>query len=539
MTSSYSKLKVLIVDDFNSFRMSLSKIMYEMGFRNVESVGSGEEAISLCRKNHFDIILADYNLGKGKNGQQLLEELRSRKLRLENDLFILLSAETSRNVVMSAFDCQPDGYLTKPITTKVIQQRLKRLLGKRMDMMEVNSAIEKGELEFAIYSLENKLKEKTRYGADCQKKLADLYIQTNQLDKAETLYRTVLEIRALDWAQVGLANVKIKKGDPEKAVNWLSQIISDNPSCMQAYDVMTDALSSLNKNEELQENLEKAVSVSPMSLGRQTILANVALANGDTDVAVNAYRKTLRQGSSSSHNTIDNQMGFVKSVVQLYDKDAAKADQLSKEAEKIASMIAIANDASSSEKLSSKLMTSQIKGLSGNIGKSQQLLEEALLEIPHEGSPGIDVEIEVVNALRACNKTEEAQKKIKELLAIYAGDEAALEKLDYLLNEPVSIKGKKHLSETNKNGINAYKAKEYDHALMFFSRLEKRYPRYIGVKLNLVQTLIGAIKDLEGHEENEQRCKSILDTISRMMKPDNPQYKRFLQLSEMLRSLIK
>ena len=88
----YKNLKVLIVDDFNSFRMTLNKIMYDLGFRQIDGVASGDEASALCAKGHYDLILCDYNLGQGKNGQQLLEELRINKRLKAEDVFILLSA---------------------------------------------------------------------------------------------------------------------------------------------------------------------------------------------------------------------------------------------------------------------------------------------------------------------------------------------------------------------------------------------------------------------------------------------------------------
>ena len=83
------------------------------------------------------MVLCDYNLGAGQNGQQVLEELRKDGRIKPQDIFILISAETSRNVVMSAFDCEPDAYLSKPISTKTIEQRVKRLLNKRKELLDV------------------------------------------------------------------------------------------------------------------------------------------------------------------------------------------------------------------------------------------------------------------------------------------------------------------------------------------------------------------------------------------------------------------
>lgn len=539
MSSIYSQLQVLIVDDFNSFRMTLSKIMHEMGFRHVDSLASGEEALAYCRKTHYDLIMCDYNLGQGKNGQQFLEELRINELLKPQDIFILLSAETSRNVVMSAYDCEPDAYLTKPITTKVIEQRLKRLMSKRAEMLSVFQALAKQDVPAAIAHLEGKLSQQTRYGMDCQKLLAELYIQSDQLDKAEKIYRTVLEMRALDWAQVGLATVRVKNGDSKKAVEWLNQIIEKNPSCMKAYDVLSQALNQLDDKENLQKNLEKAVEVSPMSLGRQISLANVAMENGDAEIAASAYRKTIKYGVNSCHDTVDNQLSYVKAITRCYDTNAVKAGEMSTEAVKILDEIASKNVGDADLKIKTQLLGSQILGLRGEEEKSTDLLESVNDSLVDSEQVPIEIEIEVIHALTANGKLVDAQNKIQDLIRRYANDQSALEKIDPLLQEPISEKGKKLLSRANKKGIDSYKNKEYTAAIDYFSKVEKRYPRYVGVKLNLVQALIGKLRDDGDDDELKARCTSVLKTVERTMSPDNSQFNRYQQLQGMLRSLIE
>ncbi len=533
----YEKLHVLIIDDFNSFRMTLNKIMHELGFSLVDSVGSGEEALNRCQKNHYDIILCDYNLGRGKNGQQVLEELRTNKLLQPQDIFILLSAETSRNVVMSAYDCEPDAYLTKPITTKVIEQRLKRLLNKRKEMLDVYSSLIKNEKSTAIELLEKKLTENSRYNMECQKLLAELYLETNDLDAAEAICRSVLEVRALDWAQVGLAKVKIAKGEYKTAVDWLNDIITANPSCMKAYDVLSIALKALDENDELQKNLQKAVEISPMSLGRQLSLAHQAMENGDAEVASQAYRKTIKYGVNSRHNSVENKLDFAKAVAKFYDNDATKAGEIVQEAMKILSSLESDNNVDQETTIKTQLLNSQLLGLQGESKKSQEILDATTDLLSDQDYISIDIEIEIVNTMIANGKHDLAHKKTQELIQRYQDNEPALEKIDSLLSEPISDKGKKMLAKANRKGIDAYKAKKYEEAIDFFSKVEKRYPRYLGVKLNLVQALLGKIRDLGADDESINRCVEIFKIMKRYVKAESPQFNRYRQLQDMLNTL--
>ena len=63
-----SGIKILVVEDDRTSQQ-LIKIYLDQKFA-VEIVNSGEEAIESAKKNLYDLILMDINLGQGKNGIQ-------------------------------------------------------------------------------------------------------------------------------------------------------------------------------------------------------------------------------------------------------------------------------------------------------------------------------------------------------------------------------------------------------------------------------------------------------------------------------------
>ncbi len=537
-TAAYSQLHVLIVDDFNSFRQTLNKIMRELGFKYVDSAKSGDEVLKACKKNHYDLILCDYNLGKGKNGQQVLEELRKAKRIRAQDIFILLSAETSRNVVMSAYDCEPDAYLTKPISTKTIEQRLKRLLNKRKELLDIYTTLNKADKNTAITQLEKKVADKSRYSMDCQKLLTDLYIETQQFEKAEMICRTTLEVRALEWAQVGLARIQLAQGNAEKAIEWLKDIIKARPACMKAYDILAQAYQAINNNEQLQNIFEQAVEVSPMSLNRQLSLAEVAMGNGDAEIAAHAYRKTLRYGANTAHFNTRNQMNFAKSAIRFFEQDPDKANDIAQEAMKTLSMIDDKDEVNPETKMLAKIYSSQILGLQKLNKKSKEIIQPILDSLKKQENVSSDIEVEVVNS-HICNQQFDiAVLKSKELLKKYSDNQSVLEKIDYLMSEPVSEKGKAMLQEENKKGIGLYKAKNNRAAIACFGRLEKKYPRFTAVKLNLVQAMIGHMKDVGKDPASIARCTEILAFLKKHIKGDDIHFHRCQQLQSMLSAML-
>ena len=70
------KLNILVIDDFQGMRTMLRGIVREMGGVKVDTASNGREAINQLRLLRYDIVICDYNLGDGPNGQHVLEEAK-------------------------------------------------------------------------------------------------------------------------------------------------------------------------------------------------------------------------------------------------------------------------------------------------------------------------------------------------------------------------------------------------------------------------------------------------------------------------------
>ncbi|MET0859256.1 MAG: response regulator, partial [Telluria sp.] len=121
----------LVVDDFIGIRQLLRESLRNLGAKNIDQASSGGEAIALLARIRYDVVLCDYNLGEGKNGQQVLEEARLRNLLMPSSVWMMVSAEKSVESVMGAAEHQPDAYLIKPITEGVLLTRLNRVWHKK------------------------------------------------------------------------------------------------------------------------------------------------------------------------------------------------------------------------------------------------------------------------------------------------------------------------------------------------------------------------------------------------------------------------
>ena len=66
----------LLIEDFEAMRSVLKGLLLRCGASRVDTAKDGREATALLSAKSYGVVMCDYNLGPGKNGQQLLEEAR-------------------------------------------------------------------------------------------------------------------------------------------------------------------------------------------------------------------------------------------------------------------------------------------------------------------------------------------------------------------------------------------------------------------------------------------------------------------------------
>jgi tetratricopeptide (TPR) repeat protein len=367
--------------------------------------------------------------------------------------------------------------------------------------------------------------------------LGELYIQERRYDDAKSLYSNVLKSLDLDWAQVGLANSDLERGNVNDAVGALDHIVESYPSYLKAYDCLSKAYTHLGDSDKLQAVLEQAAVISPMSIGRQKILADTALANGDVEIAMNAYKKTIKYGANSHYDNVDNHLNLARAITKIYDNDTEKGQDFSLEAAKLLGGIDHKYAISDEQKIQAKLLDSQINAMYGNKRASEELCIEAQKLIGERSERDIHTEVESVNALLATGNVMQAKTSLMEMLEYYKDDQAALEKIDPLLEEPASEKGKKLIGSINKKGIEYYSSGEFEQAIAYFFKAQKRYPRYVGLKLNLIQAMISDLRENGFNQDHIDKCNITFKVVARYVTSDSDKYTRYKKLELMYRQV--
>jgi CheY-like chemotaxis protein len=530
----YEKIQALIVDDFDSFRVMLYNMLQELGVPKIDVAATDHEALRLCALNTYDIILCDQNLGEGKTGQQILEELRHTPNSNREAMFVLVSAEANKNMIMAAFDYEPDDYLTKPITAQMLEQRLNRLLVLRTALAPLYTALKENNIAVAIAVCKREISTRDRYRNHCQKILGRLLLESERFAEAERLYRDILDVRQLDWAMLGMATVKKLQGNSLSAQQWLEEIIQFNPLCLKAYDLLADILSERGDYHAQQAVLQKVLELSPLSILRQQAMGDVALKNNDVLSAVGAFRKAVKLGENSCHDSLNVLLNFSRATIQLAKIDKNLARPVMRDALKSVAELPERFGKNSDNRANAYLLEAQLHISSGEEPKSKEIILAATKLIEkNEKFISLSTKIEWVNTLRAQGNHVDADRITGELLKKYASNEDALQKIDSVLEEPCSEKNKALVAKINKEGIGYYDAKNYVRAIDAFNSALQSFPQHIGLRLNLVQALIESIKMEPSNQQTTLMAKHTLHYVEQMITADNLQYRRFRQLYDM------
>lgn len=295
---------VLLIDDNPEMRNSLRIQLSDSGLTHCVSVRNVKEAIDRLGSQKFDIIVCDFNLGQGADGQQLLELVRRKHLLPLSSAFLMVTGETGYQQVSTTAEYSPDDYLLKPFTADTLATRLLRILEKKDALKPVfQHMAAKGDPQKALAACDALLSGGSRYAADLLRLKGELLLQCGRHDEAFKFYEDVLAQRTTPWAVVGRALALKAQGKANEAVVALESSLKAYPNYLAAYDALTDVLEKTDK-VAAQAVVERALKVSA-STQRQRDLGNLALENADYGRAETALRIAVdrdRTGFFKSHD---------------------------------------------------------------------------------------------------------------------------------------------------------------------------------------------------------------------------------------------
>ena len=122
----YSSYKILVVDDHKLSQKVLSTQLQTIGFDNIQSTSSGQEALGLLEVQKFDIVMFDLMMPE-MDGFQFLQECKKNNY-FKTTAFMLSSADADENNIMDILSEGAVSYITKPIFQEELKSKIQKVI---------------------------------------------------------------------------------------------------------------------------------------------------------------------------------------------------------------------------------------------------------------------------------------------------------------------------------------------------------------------------------------------------------------------------
>lgn len=121
-------IKFLVVDDMSTMRRIVRSILKELGFDNVEEAEDGNDALTKLRAGKFDFVVSDWNM-PNLDGLEMLKAIRADD-KLKSLPVMLVTAEAKKENIIEAAKAGASGYVVKPFTAAVLEEKLNKIFEK-------------------------------------------------------------------------------------------------------------------------------------------------------------------------------------------------------------------------------------------------------------------------------------------------------------------------------------------------------------------------------------------------------------------------
>lgn len=510
----------------------LRDMLKNLGVRFVEHVGTGSEAVASLHRGRYDVILCDYNLGPGKNGQQLLEEAKLLDLLSPTCIWLMVSAEKSVESVMGAAEFQPDGYLLKPITESVLLTRLNRIWSKKQVFKEISLSYEMKDYLKGIKLCDEKLKTEKIHALELMRMKATLQQKSGDLDGARGTYEQIMAAREFVWAKAEIAKIRLQNGEVEEAKQLFQEVLAENPNYLDAYDQLAATHQQLGELPEAEQVLQSAAKLSPNSVSRQKNLGNLSLKLGNIASAEKAFKKCIEVGEYSILRAPDPYLNLARVYGQKNEpKEALK-------------LLATVQGKFDTEEVRVRAKT--VEGLvyheSGDYVRARKTGDELgrLLETTTE-RPDPATCLDMARLLFAVGVKDAAQELLSQVVKNNHDNEQLAEEVLQIFEKArmgdagaeIIAAARKEAVEMMNRGVTLWKETKYLEALEWMRSARKTLPTNIRILLNLGQILIAYMQKMGFQQELADEAYEVLSQVDKMI----PNQRRFALLMEQLTAL--
>lgn len=521
----YADKRCLIVEDRRPFLTLLKGLLSSLGAKKIDTETNAELALRACRKVAYDIIISDLHLGSDKkNGFEFLEEIRKCHLISPSTVFIMISGDSARSMVLGSLEKQPDDYLIKPFSQAQLNSRITRAKNRRLTLASLYSLIEHQKYDLSIETCKHFLDVGTKYTAHCIQILVQLYWQTEQYDKAEEILQKQLDEREIQWAISAMARTQLLKENYVGAIDLAKQAIDASRNDVDSYDILAEAYLKNAMPDEALKYIKQALSLSPLSIERHYSVCNIARINDDYQTAMQSAQSIFELSKRSVHRNVNHMCSYIRSILDAAEHadDAKESNKLKQDA--VYALKKIKMDANTSIvqngfdfAIFEQLVEARLAFLNKEHNESKKVLEEAQIKIEQQFSQfPVSLAAESLKSMLDLGDFEDAIKVRSALLEQDAELDSNIEHSMSAAFDQVSGKQGEYIA-FNKEGIERFSDGQFQSAYDSFCEAKKISPMNIGVTLNLLQSIVKLLQMSDIAQPGlQQECREHYRYITNM-----------------------
>lgn len=292
--------QALIVDSNATSRSILVGQLREYGVGRIVQCSRVQDARMRLEHTVFDYVLCEQYFGEsGYSGQTLLDDLRRAQLLPFSTVFFMVTSESSYAAVAEAAESALDGYLLKPFTPSALFERLGLARLRKVHLKPIFDAIEAEDFERAARLCVERFESRQPYWLYAARIGSELLLRLARHDEARTLFEAVIAARALPWAKLGVARAQIESGQAARAITTLQELIGEDASFADAYDVLGRAQVELGNFTQAIETYRTAAGLTPDSVVRLQKLGMMSYYMGDRETAAKVLARAAVLGIDS------------------------------------------------------------------------------------------------------------------------------------------------------------------------------------------------------------------------------------------------
>jgi len=527
----FSDKRVLILDDLPEMRSTLRSQVGSLGCEQIAVSSNVKDSLEQIKTTSFDVILCDFYLAGGTDGQQFLEFLRNRRIIGRDVLFVMITAEKGYETVVTAAECLPDDYLLKPFTADTLKSRLERLLEKKTRLAKVDQMQNKGNWSAVITACDEILATKDRYYVDVLRIKGNALILSGQGEAAIEFYQQALAMRPLPWAKLGLAKAFQQIGDIARSKQTLQALICEAPKLMVAYDMLGSLHLAAGDKDEALAVLDSACMISPNSLARHRAIATVAEEQGDFSRVEQALGLVIKKTKNSPLRETQDFARLGSALTEL--GEPAKAVALLEEAR-----TTFKGDASDPFLASVEAVAQQKVG---NTEKANAALERAI-QSDRSKLPEASV-MAIAKACLATGRHDTAQEMLKHLVQSNPESTQLHDRISSTLREhgahelaeKLVADSMREIIQLNNEAVKRAKAGELSAAALMLTEAARRLPGNLQIVANATLALLSDILS-NGLDPAKLQAAHVFQQAVLTKDPKYPKLADITELSKRVRT---